>query len=319
MNRLNVCAWILVLGCLVLEGAIPTFPAGKFAFEATKGSTVVRNRDGKLVLNYQASPLKDSGLSVESAAYFHPVTTPAGVVLTDVAPSDHKHHRGIFLAWVEMHGAKDADFWGWGAHAPKDGRIIRNVLMDGHQAGGISASFRVVNDWNAEGTTILREELKTMIRSITNANVVELNYSLDPKAELRLARWAFSGFCVRLRKDGQVEAFGPSGKIGLPDPNHMKPETDWPDAAWYDFTLTLPDGQKAGIAVIQHPENPPTLWHNHRTTRMINPCIVAPTEVRVQPGKPLVLRYRVVAHDGPTPVEFLNRLSREWAAKRPSS
>jgi len=45
---------------------------------------------------------------------------------------------------------------------------------------------------------------------------------------------------------------------------------------------------------------------------MLNPCIVAPGEVKLQGGKPLVLRYRVVAHDGATPTELLNRLAKEW-------
>jgi hypothetical protein len=69
----------------------------------------------------------------------------------------------------------------------------------------------------------------------------------------------------------------------------------------------------AGVAVIDHPKNPPSLWHNHRGVRMLNPCIVAPGEVELKAGKPLVLRYRVVAHDGPTPRELMDRLAKEWA------
>ena len=75
------------------------------------------------VLRYQTEP--DPKLSMKTGGYIHPLSTPSGIVLTDVAPSDHKHHRGVFLAWVEMHGAKDADFWGWGQYAPRDGRVIQ--------------------------------------------------------------------------------------------------------------------------------------------------------------------------------------------------
>ncbi len=45
---------------------------------------------------------------------------------------------------------------------------------------------------------------------------------------------------------------------------------------------------------------------------MLNPCLVAPGPVVLKAGQPLVLRYRVVAHDGPVPRELLNRLSKEW-------
>src|SRR5688572_32911783 len=38
---------------------------------------------------------------------------------------------------------------------------------------------------------------------------------------------------------------------------------------------------------------------DHRDVRMLNPCIVASTSVHLKAGEPLLLRYRVVAHDGP--------------------
>jgi hypothetical protein len=92
----------------------------------------------------------------------------------------------------------------------------------------------------------------------------------------------------------------------------VKPESDWPAKPWYGYTLTLDDGKVAGVAVIDHPKNPPSLWHNHRDIRMLNPCIVAPGEVKLKANQPLVLRYRVVAHDGKTPVEALSKMAEVW-------
>jgi hypothetical protein len=146
--------------------------------------------------------------------------------------------------------------------------------------------------------------------------VIDLVYTLTPTADLTLSRWAFSGFCVRTRGDGKVAAFSPQGEVKLPNPSHVKPESDWPDAPWYGYTLTFDDGKVAGVAVVNHPDNPPTLWHNHRDIRMLNPCVVAPAEVKLKAEQPLVLRYRVVAHDGPTPARELDRLAAEWRASR---
>ena len=67
--------------------------------------------NGRTMVTYQLKAPAGAGLPVESGGFFHPVTTPSGVVVTDLAPADHRHHRGVFLAWVEMHGRKDADFW----------------------------------------------------------------------------------------------------------------------------------------------------------------------------------------------------------------
>jgi len=131
-------------------------------------------------------------------------------------------------------------------------------------------------------------------------------------SDLTLSRWAFSGFCVRVRKDGKLEAQGPSGAISLPNPKHTEPETDWPASPWYGYTITIPDGAVVGAAVIDHPENPRSLWHNHRDVRMLNPCIVAPAPVIMKAGTPLVLRYRVVIHDGPAPGALLDKLTRDW-------
>jgi hypothetical protein len=64
--------------------------------------------------------------------------------------------------------------------------------------------------------------------------------------------------------------------------------------------------------VIDHPTNPPTLWHNSRSLWMLNPVIVALGPVTIMPDAPLKLRYRIVVHDGPAPTDVLNKLSSEW-------
>lgn len=287
-----------------------TVVAGEFKIAKEESAVVIRNRGGAAVLRYQLERPKDSKLSVESACYFHPVTTPKGVVLTDTAPSDHLHHRGIFLAWVEMHGAKDADFWGWGEHAPKKYRVIVNRDVSEMRATQTSAGFRALNEWMAEDLVMLEEQLDVSMKEHTkaNANVLDVAYSLTPTADTTLARWAFSGFCVRTRKDGKLEAFGPNGLVSLKNPKHTEPESDWPNASWYDYTLKLDNGTLAGVAVMNHPNNPRTLWHNHRDVRMLNPCVVAPEALTLKAGKRLILRYRVVLHDGPLPREFLERI-----------
>jgi hypothetical protein len=49
---------------------------------------------------------------------------------------------------------------------------------------------------------------------------------------------------------------------------------------------------------------------------MLNPCLVAPSEVEVKPREPFALRYRVVVHDGETPAKELDRLAAEWQSRR---
>lgn len=289
--------------------AAPGIPEGKKAggvsgapplrAEKVGDAVVVTQGENGELLRYVLKKPAGSPLSVDSACYLHPLVTPSGLPVTDVAPDDHRHHRGVFLAWVEMHGRKDADFWGWGEHAPKDGRSIVNREVSDLKGGPDGASFRATNDWKADGDALVTEELEVHAHVEDAANVVELTYTLTADADVTLARWAFSGFCLRARKDGTAEPVGPDGVVKLPAPKHTDPATDWPAAPWYGLTLKLPDGKIVGAAVIDHPKNPPSLWHNPAQIRMINPCIVAPGPVTLKAKQPLVLRYCVVAQDGP--------------------
>lgn len=283
----------------------------KLDISRSNEAITINHQGGAAELTYRLSPPPNSGLPVESGGYFHPVTTPRGVTVTDFAPSDHPHHRGIFLAWVEMHGAKDADFWGWGEHAPIQGRRIvnRSVILDPRTP---EPGFRAVNEWVADDAVLIEETLIARSRIEDAVHIVDLTYRLLPKSNLTVSRWAFSGFCVRTRKDGNVEYFSPAGIVRLPNPSHVKPESDWPDAAWYAAVLKLPGGARAGTAVINHPINSLTLWHNHRDVRMLNPCIVAPAALELKQGNPFELRYRVIAFDGDAPAEKLNQLAAEF-------
>lgn len=276
---------------------------------------MVRDGAGVERLRYVVRKGADATLASDSVAYFHPLKTPAGIIVTDVGPADHRHHRGAFLGWVEMHGnGVDADFWGWGEHAPTKGRRIENRGIQVTGSGAGRAAFTARNEWLADERVLIGEELRAEFHPRDKAHVLDLSYTLTPSVDLTLSRWAFSGFCLRAHKDG-VTAYDPNGVVKLPSPQHTKPDSDWPDRSWYAYTLAAADGNKAGVALLGHPKNPPTLWHNVAGIGMLNPCIVAPGEVKLAAGKPLTLRYRLVTFDGEVPTDHLNELAREWAAR----
>jgi hypothetical protein len=278
----------------------------------------------KVLATYQLKPDKSIDLPVESACYFHPLKTPAGVTVTDVAPPDHPHHRGVFLGWVEMHGKIDADFWGWGEHAStKDRRIVHRELLKA--VTGKGCAFEARNEWMAADEVVIDEYLRADARNILGATVLDVQYTLTPKFDITLSRWAFSGFCVRVRLDGRLDAFGPNGRVDLPNPSHVNPESDWPAASWYGYELRGvaregggDRGRTVGVAVVDHPKNPPSLWHNHRGIGMLNPCIVAPAAVAMKTDDPpLVLRYRVIAFDGEFRREIVTRLADDFRKNYP--
>jgi hypothetical protein len=180
------------------------------------------------------------------------------------------------------------------------------------------ALFTVANDWLADNESLLREHLEVGFATSGLSNILDLKYSLTPDADLTISRWAFSGFCVRLLKEGKLTIDAPAGSTvaKLPTPVHTKPQTGWPAAKWYGYTLTFDDNTSAGIAVIDHAKNPASLWHNHTGIRMLNPCIVAPAAITIKANTSLVLRYRVVAHDGPADAQALDKLAAEFSESK---
>lgn len=310
-------AWI---AAMILSLSHPLSSAESFASSSTNNlalkstpQEITLSKNDKKVLGYLLKKPADSPSSSPSASYFHPLTTPSGVVLTDVGPDDHPHHRGAFLAWLQVATADNSgDFWGWGGNGPIDDRLIMARHTGTVSTRAEEASFTVTNDWKAGENVLLEETLKTTVHLKKEAIIHDLSYQFSARSEVKLGQHAFSGFTVRTRKDAPITVMDPDGEVKRPAPSHLKPDTDWTDRPWYAFELTLPSGQKAGVAVINHPKNPPTLWHNVAKIGMINPCILAPGPVSISANQPLVLRYRVVTYDGNTPISWLDELAQDF-------
>ncbi len=297
---------------------------------------ILRTPDGRTVFRYMTKKPAVTNLAANSVCCFHPLLTPSGERVTDLAPGDHHHHRGVFLAWHTTEFREEADFsalgptapprgwnirrgdfWGWGQYAPTEGVVIQNRDVKLVKADGEHAELAIQNAWQIRGKTMMDEINSVEVRRHKGAYVVDLDYRLLPVFDLVLNHTAFGGFCVRARNDGQSYYATAGGKVELPDPHYSVPELNWPAADWYDYTIKLEGGKTVGVAVIDHPRNPPSTWHNPRYVWMINPCIVAKEPVEVKPGEVLMLRYRLVVHDGPTPVDLLKELSTdEWRRRR---
>lgn len=285
--------------------------------KVSEESVLVHDAADNQILRYWRRKPADSPVASPNAGYFHPFTTPAGVTLTDLAPDDHPHHRGIFCAWLEVRTAQEAgDFWGWGQPAPTEGRRIVSTSPPHHSEARGRAEFTTFNEWRAQDTVLLKERLIASLRATPAGRVLDLEYSFTAPEDTTLGQWAFSGFCVRLRKDGTLTLHDPEGPVDRPAPSHLDPKSDWPDRPWYAAQLILKSGQTVGTAVINHPNNPPTLWHNVAGISMLNPCIIAPGPVALKAEEPLRLRYRVVAFDGPVPVAALNELAENFKKTR---
>lgn len=293
-----------------------TMKAESYALVPDEHGMVLKTPDGRAMFAYMTKKPAQSALTANSVCCLFPVNTPSGERVVDFAPSDHPHHRGVFLAWHAIDAGTPADFWGWGAWAPTEGRLIENRSIQLTKADASGAGIAVRNDWTVNGETLIEEVTRITARQTGEQYVIDLDFALTPVSDVTLRHTAFGGFCAKARKDGKGAYSNPDGEVNLPAPHHLKPETDWPAADWYAYTMALENGKTVGVAVMDHPGNPPSLWHNLAAIAMVNPCIVAKGPVPLKAGEPLRLRYRLVTYDGPLPAGAIKDLSREWRAER---
>ena len=326
-------ASIWVLGGYVL--AQPARPGAGYTLLPTAFGMQLKTPDGRVVLEYLTKKPDNSPLTSPSTACFHPVNTPSGETVTALAPNDHPHHRGIFLGWhdsefrsavnldnygphkpIRAQNVTKADFWGWGAYATRDGRVEQNKDVKLLKADAAHAEIEIHNDWLVNNRKMLDEVDEASVAERDGVYVLDLEYRLSPLADYILNRASFGGFDVQGRKDGESWFSNAKGRVDLPDAHYSLPELDWPPEPWYDFSIKMTgNGKTVGFAVMDYPKNPPTAWHNSSHLWMLNPNITAGGPYTIGKGQTLVLRYRVVVHDGDTPTALLEKLSAEWQTK----
>ncbi|MGH9159737.1 MAG: DUF6807 family protein, partial [Vicinamibacteraceae bacterium] len=161
---------------------------------------------------------------------------------------------------------------------------------------------------------MLDETTLAVVSERNGVYVLDLTFRLAPLVDYRLNEQSFSGFNLQARKDGRSHFTNAAGEVTLRDPHYSVPELNWPPSPWYGYVIALENGKTVGAVVIDHPQNPPSTWHNSRSLWMLNPVIAALGPLTIRADEPLTLRYRVVVHDGPTPTEVIQELSDEWRA-----
>ena len=294
---------------------------GAYTLEPDAAGKTLKDPNGRVVLSYLTSKPDGVPLAGNSVCCIHPFNTMGGERTTDIAPPDHRDHRGIFFAWHNMEFKRGdetvrGDFWGWGSFAPTEGRVITNREVRLVRADVKSAEIAVRNDWLIANQVVMQEAATIGVGEEQGARVLDLTYRFTSDYDVTLNRMAFTGFCFRCRKDGTYVFSDSKGEVTLPNSSATNPDSDWPGRDWYSHAVTHADGKTVTSAVIDHPSNPPSLWHGARSVSFLNPCIAAPAAVNIPARQPLTLRYRAVAYDGPFPAGLLDRMAARWRARR---
>ncbi|MGB3617210.1 MAG: DUF6807 family protein [Catalinimonas sp.] len=260
---------------------------------------------GDTVLFYRTGPPPEPSVRTN---YVHPLLALDGQVLTEDAPADHPHHRGVFWAWHQLwvDSLRVGDGWdmtnvGWTARSVE--------ALDNGPARGVVAEV----DWSSPlltdhiGTDVPFVRERTTVRvypATAHYRLVDFDLSLRalrPGVRIGGSEDAkgYGGFSPRIRLVDSLQFLSATGEV---EPQNL------PFAAggWMNVVGALGQrGATAGVAMLEHPDNPghPNPWILRRRGSMQNVAYPGRTPVDLSGNTPLRLRYRLVIHDGDASVD----------------
>lgn len=248
--------------------------------------------------------------------YLHPVFTPGGRLVTDDYPKDHRHHHGIWTAWTstEFEGRKP-DFWNMGKKSARKDHVSLGATYSGAAAGGFQARLSSTDLGATPPKAVLLEDWHVIAyRAPKPARhfLFDLRWtdSVVGDAPLVLPEYRYGGLGLR----GAPGWVSKDAVTLLTSEGKDRGSGDGTGARWCHMGGKI-DGKPAGIAVLGHPENvrAPQPLRLHPDDPYLSFAPSKAGKLTIEPGKPLVSRYRFVVGDGPADAATLDRLWNDYA------
>jgi hypothetical protein len=276
--------------------------------------------DGAPAFTYVGEPLPlPAGVEdvFRRGGYIHPVVTPSGRRVTEDYPPNHKHHHGIWAAWTSTRvNGRTPDFWNMG---DRKGTVEFERLghaWSGPLTAGFESRHRYMDLLAPTPATVLLEEWRVIAYAPTPtarpAHVfdLEIAQSLVGTAPLELPVYRYGGVGMRGRHewDGRDKTFFLTSSGLSRGPGHGT------RATWVHMSGAV-DGQRAGIAMLSHPDNArsPQPMRIHPTEPFFNFAPQQAGPLTIRPGEVFTLRYRFVVMDGAPDAALLDSMWQAYA------
>ena len=313
--------------------SIPAEQAVRYRIEpALKGAApdrVVASRDvsqvrvtvdGRHAFSYVGEPVRlPPGVEdvFRRGGYIHPVNTPSGRRVTEDYPPNHKHHHGIWAAWTSTRVAGRApDFWNMG---DKKGNVEFERLgrtWSGPLTAGIESRHRYMDLLAPTPTTILLEDWRIVTYAMpptprpVHVFDVDVTQELAVPTPLELPAYRYGGMGMR----GRHEWDGPDKTYFLTATGRARVPGHGTRATWVHMSGDV-DGQRAGIAMLSHPDNvrSPQPMRIHPTEPFFNFAPQQAGPMAIKPGEVFTMRYRFVVMDGPPDAALLDAMWQAYA------
>jgi hypothetical protein len=271
------------------------------------------------LVSYQQLPMRTpaGGADFQGSAFIHPLRTPAGFLVTELQPSDHLHHFGLWWPWkfVEVDGRK---ILCWELQR-KDGLIeARGAELTGT---GFRANNVYIDRKASEGPrVIINERLDVEVSAVVDAPVrgyyLDIEIVQKPAAgkEITVSTYRYSGFALRATAQWNK---GNSSVLTSAGRNYS--ESNFTRARWVRVEGSGQPGQKAGILLMSHPDNrdhPEMLrtWNpeTHNGAVFINFNTVYEKPWKMRAGQSYARNYRLFVYDGELTSDTAEELWRKY-------
>jgi hypothetical protein len=226
--------------------------------------------------------------------YFHPVHAPGGQVVTEDAPEDHVHHRGLCFAWGDVNGV---NYWAeTNCEAAVRGRIQHREFRE-KTVNADRVSLVVVNDWIApDGTKPVEETAYiTVYQPQPEGQAIDFEFQLRAQSTdvVMGTPPAYHGLCYRAVDLEYRKVINSESRIG-------ESEVKGASAKWCTLNGILAD-EPVGIAIFDHPSNlryPTRFFATDGAFGFISASFAYDASYTIPAGETLGLKYRVHLYCG---------------------
>lgn len=281
--------------------------------QSDQGFALTEN--GKPVLFYQKVPKSLTGEYICNN-YIHPLYNLNGDTLTEEFPPDHPYHRGVFWTWHQLYIDTVSIGDGW-INSGISQSVVKILTAKKNDAAIIDLEVNWFSDSLHEEKPFMSEQTSIVVYpSGTNKRIIDFTIKLnalvdkleiggsdDPKG--------YGGFCLRLDIPDNMVFTSESGPV-------VPQELQVTAGRWMDFSGSFGTTVKPnGIAILCNPDNPsfPSPWILRQKSSMQNAVYPGRERVKLNIGSPLILRYRLVIHNGDASTLDLNKFQDDYTGK----
>lgn len=313
------------IALMLLLGPASFACAQELRIEQTEQAlTVLRGDKSILVYNIQPPPAPDGIDKVfERTGFLHPVTSPAGSVLTATYPIDHAHQSGIFAAWVKTtYKERVIDFWNL---AGKTGRVSHEKVVgtNKHTDGSVSFQVDLLHRIVAEPQVDVLHEHWTVTVKPTDGSYylfdIETTQEAITDEPLVIEKYHYGGVAYRGSVRWLLPTDGGKSKQEI-EPNTMvnnlgqdRIEGNHAHTNWVSNSGEL-GGKPAGLVMLSHPRNfrAPQAARLHPTKPyfVYSPCVDG--QFKIDREHPYHAQYRFLVTDKLTDAKWIDQQWQTW-------